>query len=59
MTVRELFDIAVEGKTKAVRRNAFRQLRELSQRGEPEVSREAAFALQHSAEYAQHEEARS
>lgn len=52
-SVQKLFEIAVSGSTRAERRNAFNQLRELSVRGdEPEAS-EAREALQDSAGYAQ------
>ena len=53
MTIRELFRVAVNGDTKAERRNAFRQLREIAARGNGQEATEAREALQDSARYAQ------
>ena len=52
-TIRELFLIAVHGESKAERRNAFCQLREISERGVGNEREEARFALGHSQEYLQ------
>lgn len=52
--VQTLFHTAVNADSKAERRNAFKQLREIALRGTGEEQREAREALQHSARYAEH-----
>ncbi len=49
--VEKLFEIAVNGSTKAERRNAFRQLREIAIHGDEPDATEARKALAYSAEY--------
>ncbi len=51
MTIKQLFEVAVNGETRAERRNAFRQLREIATRGSGEEAQEAREALAHSAQY--------
>lgn len=51
MSVRELFNLAVHGRTKDERKTAYRELRRVSLYGEPEEAAEARYALEHSAEY--------
>ena len=51
MTIKQLFEVAVNGETRAERRNAFRQLREIAVHGDEPEATEAREALAHSAQY--------